>query len=291
MSSGAPHESEDQDAGGTTWRTTLGGEHSPIDLKTDQPHSARMYDYYLGGKDNFPADREAAEQALAAFPNARVASHANRAFMARTTRHLAGEAGIRQFLDIGTGIPTSPNLHEVAQAVAPDARVVYADNDPIVLAHARALLTSTPQGTTAYLDVDVRNPESILAAPELRAALDLTRPVALSLIAIMHFIPDADDPLDLLHRLLRELPSGSYLTITHATADHDEGMERLAAAYRAGGIPAQQRTRAEVARFFDGLELLDPGLQIVHRWRPDGETPTDLTDAQVSFYGAVGRKP
>ncbi|CAJ61647.1 MULTISPECIES: SAM-dependent methyltransferase [Frankia] len=291
MTSGEPLESGVEGSGDATWWTTLAGERRPVDLKIDQPHSARMYDYYLGGKDNFPADRAAAEQALAAFPNARVASHANRAFMVRTTRHLAGEAGVRQFLDIGTGIPTSPNLHEVAQAVAPDARVVYADNDPIVLTHARALLTSTPQGTTAYLDVDLRDPASILAAPELRAALDLTRPVALSLIAIMHFIPDADDPRGLLGRLLRELPSGSYLTLTHATADHDEGMERLAAAYRAGGIPAQARTRAEVARFFDGLELLDPGLQIVHRWRPDGAAPTDLTDAQVSFYGAVARKP
>ncbi|MCK9896458.1 SAM-dependent methyltransferase [Frankia sp. AgB32] len=272
------------------WWRSRAQAHPPVDLKTDQPHSARMYDYYLGGKDNFPADRAAAEQALASFPNARTASHANRAFMARTTRHLAGEAGIRQFLDIGTGIPTSPNLHEVAQSVAPQARVVYADNDPIVLTHARALLTGTAQGATAYLDVDLHDPQRILTAQELHDTLDLTQPVALSVLAIMHFVPDADDPHGLLRQLLDGLPAGSYLTLTHATADHDDGMERLAASYRASGIPAQQRTRAEVLRFFDGLDLLDPGLQIVHRWRPDPDTPPDLTDAQVSFYGAVARK-
>nr|WP_236705922.1 SAM-dependent methyltransferase [Frankia sp. ACN1ag] len=264
---------------------------NPVDLKTDQPHSARMYDYYLGGKDHFPVDRDAAERTLAVFPNARIAAQANRAFMIRTTRHLAAQAGIRQFLDIGTGIPTSPNLHEAAQGIAPDARVVYADNDPIVLTHARALLATTPEGRTAYLDADLHDPESILGAPELRATLDLTRPVALSLIATIHFFPDSDDPHALLRRLLQALPSGSHLTLTHATADYDEGMERVAATYRANGIPAQQRGRTEVARFFDGLDLLDPGLQIVHRWRPDDDTPDGLTDAQVSFYGAVGRKP
>ncbi len=272
------------------WWRSQAEAHPPVDLKTDQAHSARMYDYYLGGKDNFPADRAAAEQALASFPNARTASRANRAFLARTTRHLAGEAGIRQFLDIGTGIPTSPNLHEVAQSVTPQARVVYADNDPIVLSHARALLTGTAQGATAYLDVDLRDPQRILAAPELRSTLDLTQPVALSVLAIMHFIPDADDPHGLLHQLLDGLPAGSYLTLSHATADLDEGMERLAASYRASGIPAQQRTHAEILTFFDGLDLLDPGLQFVHRWRPDPDAPPTVTDAEVSFYGAVARK-
>ncbi|WP_256789071.1 SAM-dependent methyltransferase [Frankia sp. AvcI1] len=286
MTSADPHSTQV----GTWWKT-LAEERSPVDLKTDQPHSARMYDYYLGGKDHFPADREAAERTLAVFPNARIAAQANRAFMIRTTRYLAAQVGIRQFLDIGTGIPTSPNLHEAAQGIASDARVVYADNDPIVLTHARALLTSTPAGRTAYLNADLHNPESILDAPELRATLDLTQPVALSLIATIHFFPDSDDPHGILRRLLQALPSGSHLTLTHATADYDEGMERVAAAYRAGGIPAQQRGRTEVARFFDGLDLLDPGLQIVHRWRPDDDTPNDLTDAQVSFYGAVGRKP
>jgi hypothetical protein len=273
------------------WWKTRADVRNPVDLKTDQPHSARMYDYYLGGKDHFPTDREAAEQTLTVFPNARIAAQANRAFMIRTTRYLAGQVGIRQFLDIGTGIPTSPNLHEAAQGIAPDARVVYADNDPIVLTHARALLASTPAGRTAYLDADLHHPESILDAPELRATLDLTRPVALSLIATIHFFPDSEDPHAILDRLLQALPSGSHLTLTHATADYDEGMERVAAAYRANGIPAQQRGRADVARFFDGLDLIDPGIQIVHRWRPDDDTPNNLTDAQVSFYGAVGRKP
>ncbi|ABD11627.1 hypothetical protein ThrDRAFT_03272 [Frankia casuarinae] len=273
------------------WWKSLAEERSPVDLRTDQPHAARMYDYFLGGKDNFPVDREAAEQARAAFPGASIAAVENRAFLRRATRFLATEVGIRQFLDIGTGIPTSPNLHEVAQGIAPDARIVYTDNDPIVLAHARALLASTPEGRTAYLDADLRDPERILAAPELRDTLDLTQPVALSMIAIFHFIPDADDPYGILGRLLAALPSGSYLALTHATADVNPSMEQLFITYRSRGIPGQQRTRAEVERFFAGLELIDPGVEMVHRWRPEepaaeGEGPTD---AEVSVYGGVAR--
>ncbi|CAO5159769.1 O-methyltransferase involved in polyketide biosynthesis [Frankia sp. AiPs1] len=276
--------------GAGKWWTSPSGEHRAVDLKTDQPHSARMYDYYLGGKDHFRADREAAERALASFPNARTSARENRAFLVRSIRHLASTAGIRQFLDIGTGIPTSPNLHEVAQGVDPRARVVYADNDPIVLTHARALLTSAAEGVTAYLDVDLHSPESILAAPQLRDTLDFSQPIALSVLAILHFFPDADDPFALVDELVRELPTGSYLTITHATADYDDGMERLAASYRASGIPAQTRSRDEILRFFDGLEVLDPGLCTVHRWRPDADVRSDLTDGEVSFYGAVARK-
>ncbi|WP_050996989.1 MULTISPECIES: SAM-dependent methyltransferase [Frankia] len=260
-------------------------------LRTDRPHAARMYDYYLGGKDNFPADREAAEQAIAAFPNARVTARVNRAFMTRATRHLAADAGIRQFLDIGTGIPTSPNLHEVAQAVAPDTRVVYADNDPIVLTHARALLTSTPQGRTAYVDADLRDPAAILDSPELQKTLDLSRPLALSLVAIFHFLPDEDDPYGIVRRLVDALPSGSYLVLTHGTADFDPGAEEFAAAYRQRGVPFQLRSRAEVERLFDGLELVDPGLLVAHRWRPDDDDSMSLLDAQVGLYGGVARKP
>ncbi|MCM3920316.1 SAM-dependent methyltransferase [Frankia sp. AiPs1] len=262
------------------------------DLKIDVPHSARMYDYYLGGKDNFPADREAAERALAVFSAARVMAQQNRAFMVRVTRYLAGEVGVRQFLDVGTGIPTSPNLHEVAQGIAVDARVVYADNDPIVLTHARALLASTPQGRTAYLDADLRDPERILTAAELQSTLDLTEPVALSVIAILHFVPDDADPYGVVARLLEALPSGSYLALTHATADFDPAAQEMAATYRARGITAVERSRAQVTRFFDGLELVEPGVQVVHRWRPDDLTAApDITDAQVSIYGALGRKP
>ncbi|WP_261566957.1 SAM-dependent methyltransferase [Frankia gtarii] len=267
-------------------------EFAPVDLKIDQPHSARMYDYYLGGKDNFPADREAAEDALAAFPSAVVMARENRAFMVRATSYLAAEVGVRQFLDIGTGIPTSPNLHEVAQAAAPDARVVYADNDPIVLAHARALLASTPQGRTAYLDADLRDPARILTAAELRNTLDLTRPVAVSLIAILHFVPDGDaDPYAIVRLLVDALAPGSYLVLTHATGDFDPAALEMVAKYQKRGITAQARTRLEIARFFDGLELVEPGVQVVHRWRPDPTAPSELTDAEVSIYGALARKP
>ncbi|ABD10990.1 hypothetical protein ThrDRAFT_03004 [Frankia casuarinae] len=272
------------------WVATT-GDREPVNLRMDLPHTARMYDYYLGGKDNFPADREAAEQVIAAFPNARVTARENRAFMTRATRFLAGEVGIRQFLDIGTGIPTSPNLHEIAQGLAPDTRVVYVDNDPIVLTHARALLTSTPQGRTAYLDADLRDPDGIRAAPQLHSTLDLTRPIALSVVAIFHFIPDADDPYGIVRRLLDALPSGSYLVLTHGTGDYDPDAERAAEAYRQKGMSVQPRSRSEVERFFDGLELVDPGVQVVHRWRADGSAVEELTDARVSIYGGVARKP
>lgn len=182
-------------------------------------------------------------------------------------------------------------MHEVAQGVATDARVVYADNDPIVLAHARALLTSTPHGRTAYLDADLHDVESIVTAPVLRDTLDLTRPVALSLIAIFHFFPDEDDPYSIVRRLLDALPSGSYLSLTHLTADFVPAeINGVAQTYQAQGIPLTPRTRDEIARFFDGLELVDPGLVVPFRWRPDG-TGEDITDADASGWGAVARKP
>ncbi|WP_231861494.1 MULTISPECIES: SAM-dependent methyltransferase [Frankia] len=277
-------------SGDTPWWQSVADDPKPVELRVDLPHPARMYDYYLGGKDNFPADREAAEQARAVAPNASVAARANRAFMARAVRHLAGEAGIDQFLDIGTGIPTSPNLHEIAQEAVEGARVVYVDNDPIVLTHARALLTGTPAGRTAYLDADVRDVRRILTAPEVTDTLDLSRPVALSLLAVGHFLPDSDDPGAIVRRLVDALPAGSYLVLSHLTPDHDPSIEAGAKAYRARGIPLRPRTRAEIEALFGGLELLDPGLVCVHRWRPDATVPTDLTDAQVSAYGAIGRK-
>lgn len=278
------------DLAGPRW-SSLAEQLTPVDLKIDVPHTARMYDYYLGGKDNYPADRQAAEQALAVFPNARTAARENRAFLVRTTRYLAGEVGIRQFLDIGTGIPTSPNLHEVAQAIAPDARAVYADNDPIVLAHARALLTSTPEGRTAYIDADLRDTDRILAAPELRGTLDLTRPVALSILSVFHFVPDEDDPYGIVGRLMDALPSGSYLVLTHITPDCAPAeIERVAEVYRRQGIPGAPRSRLEVERFFEGLELIEPGVQVLHRWRPDSTSNGDLTDAEVSVYAGVAFK-
>ncbi|MEX5709437.1 methyltransferase [Parafrankia soli] len=279
----------DDPTGGHQWKTLM-DRLDPVELRTDVPHAARMYDYFLGGKDNFPADREAAEQTIAVFPNSRIVVRQNRTFMTRATRHLTGELGIRQFLDIGTGIPTSPNLHEVAQEIAPETRVVYTDNDPIVLAHARALLTSTPEGRTSYLHSDVRDIDHILGAQELKETLDLTRPVALSLIAVFHFLSDSDDPYGIIRRLVDALPSGSYVALTHLTADFDPAMLAVQETYLSRGVPMHLRDRAQVERFFDGLELLEPGLQVVHRWRPDGAVPADLTDAAVSIYGGLAYK-
>jgi hypothetical protein len=282
---------------------TPSGADGPVDLQLDRPHSARMYDYYLGGKDHYAADRQGAEAALQAWPAARSAARANRAFMHRAVGVLAA-SGFRQFLDIGTGLPTSPNLHEVAQAAAPGARVVYADNDPIVLAHARALLNSQ-HGETAYVDGDITKPDTILDSPELRATLDLTEPVALSVNAVFHFVPDAWDPYGIAAHLLSALPSGSALCLSHVTEDVDPvGVGRLVEVYTAKGVPTQARTREEVARFFTGLDLLEPGVEMAHKWRPEAKvpgprtapgteaTPTEVpTDAQVSLWAGVAIKP
>ncbi|WP_346777329.1 SAM-dependent methyltransferase [Streptomyces sp. HNM0575] len=263
-----------------------------LDLELDRAHSARMYDYFLGGTTNFPADRESAGKAMAAFPQVLVAARANRQFMHRSVRHLA-QLGMRQFLDVGTGIPTSPNLHEIAQRTAPDARVVYTDNDPIVLTHAHALLRSSPEGRTAYSQCDARDPEALLASPEVRATLDMSRPVALSLIALLHFVPGDRTAHAVVERLKDALPPGSTLTVSHVTPDFDSaGLARALKAYEAAGTPVQARTREEFTRFFDGWELLDPGVTVTHRWRPDPEHDlTQVTDAEAACYGAVARKP
>ncbi|WP_446039585.1 SAM-dependent methyltransferase [Streptomyces sp. SID1121] len=265
---------------------------STVDLELDRAHSARMYDYYLGGTTNFPADREGAARAMSAFPSILATARINRRFMHRSVRFLA-RSGMDQFLDIGTGIPTSPNLHEIAQAEVPHARVVYTDNDPIVLAHARALLHSHPAGRTAYVEADVTAPEALLAADEIRTTLDLTRPVALSLNALLHFVTDDHGAHDLVDILKAALPSGSTLAIAHVTTEFDpEGIARLTEAYRASGTPGQARTREEIARFFDGWELLDPGIVASHRWRPDpGDGQDGSTDKEAACYVGVARKP
>jgi hypothetical protein len=267
--------------------------HRPVDLQTDQPHPARVYDYLLGGKDNFAADRAAAEAGLRANPNSRIPPRENRAFLGRAVRYLAGEAGISQFLDIGTGIPTSPNVHEVAQAAEPQARIVYVDNDPIVLTQARALLTTGPQGRTAYIDADLRDIDAILGSPDLQRTLDLSQPVGLLLLAVMHFIPDEDDPWALAARLLAALPSGSYLALSHLTGDFDPAAwAGVVAVYRRSGVTMQVRPKPDVERFFGGLDLIDPGVVSLPQWRPD---PSDVgrppSDAAVSVYGGVARKP
>jgi hypothetical protein len=267
----------------------------PVDLRTDKPHPARVYDFLLGGKDNFPADRAAAEQGIKANPNSRTPPRENRAFLRRAVRYLAREVGIRQFLDIGTGIPTSPNVHEVAQGVAPESRIVYVDNDPIVLVHARARLTSSSEGRTTYIDADVRDVEGILESTGLRATLDLSQPVGLLLIAIMHFIPDEDDPYGITGRLLDGLPSGSHLALSHLTGDFDpEAWEGVAAIYRRSGVIMRVRSLPEIERFFDRLDLVEPGVVSLPRWRPDpgaGGGADQPTDAEVSVYGGVARKP
>jgi hypothetical protein len=269
-------------------------DHVPIDLKTDRPHPARVYDYLLGGKDNFEADRTAAAEGIKANPNSRIPPRENRAFLRRAVRFLASEAGIRQFLDIGTGIPTSPNVHEVAQAVSPESRIVYVDNDPIVLAHARALLTSNPRGATDYIDADLRDVDKILESTQLSKTLDLGQPVGLLLIAVMHFIGDDDDPYGIARRLLDALPAGSYLALSHLTGDFDsKAWAGVAAVYRKSGVIMQVRAKSEIERFFTGVDLVRPGLVSLPHWRPDpgAEAAEQPTDAQVSVYGGVARKP
>jgi S-adenosyl methyltransferase len=264
----------------------------PPEIDVSRPHPARMYDYFLGGKDNFAADRATAAKVLGSWGAVRTAVRENRAFLGRAVRYLAAEARIGQFLDIGTGLPSANNVHEVAQAVNPAARVVYADNDPIVLAHARALLASGPQGATAYLDADVREPEKILSDPVTRATLDFAEPIALMLVAVLHFIPDEDDPGRIIRTLVDALPSGSYVVASHTTAEHNpEALSGAGRAYREGGVRGALRTSEEFADLvFSGLELVDPGVVLVSEWRPEagGLRPAA---AEVNTYGAVARKP
>jgi len=262
------------------------------EIDTSKPHPARMYDYYLGGKNHFAADRETAEKGLASWQSGRVAARENRAFLGRAVRFLAAEAGIRQFLDIGTGLPTTGNVHEVAQAAAPDSRVVYADNDPLVLAPARALLTSSPEGRTAYIHADLRDPGSILSDPSVREVLDFGQPVALMLVAVLHFVPDEFNPAQVMATLTGALPPGSYLVASHITGEHDpDGPAAGARAYRAAGLPAQLRDSGEFAQLaFSGLDLVPPGVVLVSEWRPEGDGPRP-TPAEVSWYGGVARIP
>jgi S-adenosyl methyltransferase len=260
-------------------------------INTTVAHPARRYDYWLGGKDNFAADRESGDAVAAAFPTVRTAAVENRRFLRRAVTYLAREAGIRQFLDVGTGIPTANNTHQVAQAIVPQARIVYVDNDPIVLVHARALLTSTPEGATAYLDADVRRPQAILDDPELHATLDLSQPVGLMLVAVLHFVKDDDDPYGAVATLASAMPAGSYLTLTHATNDYmpPETSTAVNAADNRTQVPFQFRGRTEVSRFFDGMRLVPPGLVSVAEWRAETEVEPRPTAAETAVYGAVAQ--
>jgi hypothetical protein len=255
-------------------------------IDTTKAHPARIYDAWLGGKDNFAADREAAELALQAYPALAEAIQSNRAFLGRAVRFLVG-AGVRQFLDIGTGLPAADNTHEVAQREAPDSRIVYVDNDPIVLRHAQALLTSTPEGACDYIQADLSAPETILA--DAARTLDFDRPVALMLLAVLQFALDEQDPYGLVSRLMAALPAGSYLVISHPTDDFNPNRGESMTVYNERSVEqAVVRDKAETARFFDGLDLLDPGVVPVAEWRPD----SDATAAKPSsMWCGVARKP
>jgi O-methyltransferase involved in polyketide biosynthesis len=279
----------------TSQDAAAGGPRSGIPDRAGEPpsfditiaHPARVYDYWLGGKDNYEADREAAEQAIAANPNILPGVCANRAFLRRAVTYLAGEAGIRQFLDIGTGLPTADNTHEVAQSIAPESRIVYVDNDPIVLAHARALLTSTSEGATAYIDADARDTGTILRAAA--ETLDFTKPVAIMALLVLQYIPGSDEPRQVVARLMSSVPPGSYLTISDTTMDIDgDRAARVAERLNTRMGPARltMRTRQEIASFFDGLEFVDPGLVPLPQWRALFN-PQELINA----YAGMGRKP
>lgn len=263
-----------------------------VGIDTSEPHPARRYDYWLGGKDHFAADRTSADQIAKAFPNIRVAAVENRRFLQRAVTYLAGEVGVDQFLDVGTGIPTSPNVHQIAQAITPVSRVVYVDSDPMVMAHARALLTSAPAGRTAYVQADLRDPASILADPQLAGTVDLSRPVALLLVAVLHFLDD--DPYRLVARLVEALAPGSYVVLSHATFDPlpTDTVTRLGALIAPGSGHGvfRPRSRDEVARFVDGLTLVDPGLCSVVQWRPERYPQPEASEAEAAGYAVVARR-
>jgi hypothetical protein len=260
----------------------------PQVIDTTRAHPARRYNYWLGGKDNFAADRASGDAIEKIFPGIRVAAIENRRFLQRAVRFLVGQ-GVRQFLDIGTGLPTQDNTHEIAQRLDPTSRVVYVDNDPLVLVHARALLTSHPAGRTAYLQADLRHPEQIRTDPELGTTLDLSRPVAVLLVAVLHFIPDHNQADAAVHALMGAVPAGSYLVISHATTEllSSATARQLTAKNVAGDFTS--RTRSQVTRFFDQLTLLEPGVKVISRWRPDPHTCPPPAN-QVSVYGGVARK-
>ena len=256
----------------------------PPEIDTSVPQTARIWNYWLGGKDNFPVDRAVGDQILEAFPAIVENARASRAFLARAVRYLAGEAGIRQFLDIGTGLPTANNTHQVAQEVAPDARIVYVDNDPIVLAHARALLTSTPEGATAYIDADLRNPKHILE--EAALTLDLNQPVAVMLMGILGHIEDDDDARSIVGQLMEGVPPGSYLTMNDGTDTSEEVVEAARIWNLSANPTYHLRSPDRIARFFEGLELVEPGVVSPPQWRPESGSP-----AAIDSYCGMGRKP
>jgi S-adenosyl methyltransferase len=262
------------------------GGHALRDIDTTIPHSARIWNYWLGGKDNFQVDRDAGDEFLTYYPVQRDKARACRYFLARAVRYLVREAGVRQFLDIGTGLPTANNTHEVAQRAAPESRIVYVDNDPLVLAHARALLTSSPEGATTYIDADLHDPGAILAQAE--KALDLSRPVALLLIGVLGHIEDYDEARSIARRLLNGLPAGSYFVQCDGTDTSDAYIAAIEHYRDQGGVPYNVRTYQEIAGFYDGLELVEPGVVPIPQWRPESNRFGEPPD--VDELGGVGRK-
>jgi hypothetical protein len=259
------------------------------EIDTSRPHPARMYDYYLGGWDNYEVDREAAQRVIDLLPDIVPAARANRDFLRRAVRFLAA-SGVRQIIDIGTGIPTSPNTHETAHAVSPDIRVAYVDNDPIVAAHAGAKLVGA--GNTGFFLGDVRDPRAILEHPTISKLIDFDQPVGLMLVAVLHFVEDRDDPAGIVATLRDALPSGSHLVLSHGSGDfHADSLPEIFKIYDRATATLNPRSYQEVLALFDGFEILDPGLVQVPAWRPDGDGPTPEEMRQVGFYGAVARKP
>jgi S-adenosyl methyltransferase len=256
-------------------------------LDTSTAHIARVYDYWLGGKDNFTVDREVGDKVLDIHPETALSVRANRGFLARAVRYLAAREGIRQFLDVGTGLPSASNTHEVAQSVAPEARVLYVDNDPIVLVHARALLTSSPEGETGYLDADMKDPDAILAGAE--RMLDFTKPVGIMLVAVLHMLRDEEQPQAIVDRFTGAVPPGSFLVISHLASDVQQ--DTMAEMGRRLNESMTQhftmRTRDQVAGFFDGLSLVDPGVVLTHKWRPDS---SDDAKTPGVLWAGVARK-
>ena len=257
-------------------------------IDTTRAHTARIWNYWLGGKDNYPVDRQVGDQIRQLHPGIGDYARADRVFLGRAVQYLAGEAGIRQFLDIGTGLPTADNTHQVAQAIAPDSRIVYVDNDPLVLVHARALLTSTPEGACDYIDADMRDPGTILA--EAARTLDFAQPVAVTMLGVVIFLEDDANPYGIVRQFMDAVPPGSYLVLSHTiTSPAMPDVDAAVAFWNEHGTPKlTQRTPEQVTRFFDGLDLLEPGVVSCSRWRPEA-TPWG-EPAEVAMYGGVGRK-
>jgi S-adenosyl methyltransferase len=263
---------------------------APPEIDTTVPHSARIWNYWLGGKDNYPVDKAAGDQFMAIYPEVVEVARQSRRFLTRAVGYLAGEAGVRQFLDIGTGLPTADNTHEVAQRVAPESRIVYVDNDPLVLTHARALLTSSPQGVTQYVDADLRDPDTILK--EAGRTLDLTQPVGLILMGIVGHIADDEEARSIIRRLLDALPSGSYLALCDGTNVISQAVAEAQEQYnRSGALPYHLRSPEQIASFFQGLELVEPGVVSVPHWRPDSVDAGAGAPPEVDQFGGVARKP